>query len=71
MSDKGQAQQLCDDGLDKVKDVAFFTKLSIATLYKLMNNGDLPYVKIGRSRRIPHRAVVELAAKNLVGREGA
>jgi hypothetical protein len=30
--------------------------------------GDLPYVKLHSSRRIPRVAVVEFAAKNLVDR---
>ena len=61
-------QEVVAGGLDKVQEVARFLKLSVASVYKLMDKGDLPYVKIGRSRRIPHRAVVELAARNLVGR---
>jgi len=64
-------QEVVAGGLDKVQEVARFLKLSVASVYKLMDKGDLPYVKIGRSRRIPHRAVVELAARNLVGRGDA
>jgi len=68
MGNKDQAQKLVADGLDKVKEVAAFCKISVATLYKLMERGELPYTKIGRSRRIPHKAVVELAARNLINR---
>ena len=42
-------------------------RLSRATVYNMMNEGQLPYLKLGRSRRIPKRAVVELAASQLVG----
>jgi excisionase family DNA binding protein len=52
-----------------VADVARFLRLSQSTVYDLMARGLLPYVKIGKSRRIPHRAVVELAAQNLVTRD--
>jgi excisionase family DNA binding protein len=56
------------DGLDRVGEAARFLKLSVSTIYGLMDRGDLPYVKLGKSRRIPHRAVVELAAARLVCR---
>ena len=58
---------LVEDGLMKVAAAAAFLSLSRATLYTLMNRGELPFVKIGRSRRIPKRAVVELAARGLRG----
>jgi hypothetical protein len=32
-----------------------------------MDAGELPFVKIGRARRIPHNALIELAARNVVG----
>ena len=51
-----------------VRDAAGFLRLSVSTIYALMGKGLLPYVKIGKSRRIPHRAVVELAAGGLVTR---
>jgi excisionase family DNA binding protein len=57
---------LVRDGLDRVADVARFLKLSRSTVYHLMDTGVLPSVKIGRSRRIPHRAVLELANRHLV-----
>jgi excisionase family DNA binding protein len=62
--------ELVRDGLDRVPDVARFLKVCVAQVYRLMEAGDLPYVKLGKSRRVPHRAVVELAAKNLVQRHG-
>jgi excisionase family DNA binding protein len=36
-------------------------------MYALMENGQLAYVKIGRSRRVPKRALLELLAGNLRG----
>ncbi len=60
---------LVEDGLMKVAAAAAFLSLSRATLYTLMDRGELPFVKLGRSRRIPKRAVVELAARELRGGE--
>ncbi len=60
------AHAIVGDGLLTVRQAAQFLGLSIASLYAFMGRGDLPFVKFGRSRRIPKKAVVELAAKNLV-----
>ena len=61
------AAAVVEDGLLKVAEAAAFLSVSRATLYALMNCGQLPFVKIGRSRRVPRRAVVELAARGLQG----
>jgi excisionase family DNA binding protein len=61
--------ELVLDGLDRVGEVARFLKLSVSTVYGFMDRGELPYVKFGKARRIPHRAVVELAAASLVSRD--
>jgi excisionase family DNA binding protein len=55
------------EGLDRITEVSAFLKISRSQVYALMGKGDLPFVRIGRSRRVPHRAVVRLAARNLVG----
>jgi excisionase family DNA binding protein len=54
-------------GLASVKDAEQFLNLSRATIYGLMDKGDLRYVKIGKSRRIPWEALNELVQKNTVG----
>src|SRR4051812_32126686 len=59
-------EDLLSDGLDRVADVARYLKISTAQVYVLMGRGELPYTTIGRCRRVPHRAVVQLAARNLV-----
>jgi excisionase family DNA binding protein len=69
--DSEVARDLVADGLKTVREAASFLGISVAGTYQLMARGDLPFVKIGRSRRIPRRALVELAAKNLVGRGDA
>lgn len=58
---------LLSDGLVTVREAAAFLNLSRSTLYALMEQGRLPYTRIGRARRIPRRALIELAAANLVG----
>jgi excisionase family DNA binding protein len=57
------------DGLMTVPEAARFLSISRSKLYVMMDEGDLRFVKIGRSRRIPRRAVVDLAARGLRGGE--
>ena len=58
---------LVEDGLVTVSEAAAFLRLSRSNLYLLMERGELPFVKIGRSRRIPRRALVQLAARGIRG----
>lgn len=58
---------LVADGLVPLGDAMAFLSVSRSTLYELMDRGVLPYAKIGRSRRIPKRALVELARRTLRG----
>jgi excisionase family DNA binding protein len=64
MEDK---EKLVDLGLMKVKDAAGFLGLSRSSIYAKMDTGELSFVKIGRARRVPRRAVVEFAARRLTG----
>lgn len=57
--------EILDDGLERVADAARFLGISRSFIYKLLNAGVLPSVKIGNSRRIPIRAVRKLAAASL------
>ncbi len=59
--------ELVADGLLTVNECAKFLHLSRSTVYELMNAGELCFAKLGRSRRIPRRAVIELAARELKG----
>jgi excisionase family DNA binding protein len=54
-------------GLASVKEAEQYLSLSRATLYGLMDKGELRYVKIGKSRRIPWSAIEDLVQKNTVG----
>ncbi len=58
---------LVADGLMTVREAAEFLRLSRSAIYLLMDRGELAFVKLGRSRRIPRRAVVALAARGLKG----
>jgi excisionase family DNA binding protein len=62
--------ELLGHGLMTVAEAAEFLSLGRTTLYGLMDAGRLPYVKIGRARRIPRAALVRLAAENLKGHLG-
>ena len=62
---------LVSDGLLSVNQASTFLSISRSTLYAIMDRGELPFVKLGRSRRIPRRALVELAAGNLQGGHAA
>ncbi len=58
---------LVADGLVTVQEAAQFLSISRSKLYELMDNGELTFVKLGRSRRIPRRTLVDLAASGLQG----
>ncbi len=60
-------EELVADGLFTVAEAASFLRVGRSSLYVLMDRGELPFVKIGRSRRIPRRAVIALAASGLRG----
>lgn len=54
-------------GLTKVIDAAKFLGISRSKCYDMMADGTLPYAKLGKSRRIPVKALNEYAARSLVG----
>jgi excisionase family DNA binding protein len=41
--------------------------LSRSKIYQLMDRGELPYVKLGKSRRVPLEAVERLVSQHMVG----
>ncbi len=59
-------KELIGDGLERVSETAHFLGISKSFVYRLINLGILPSVQIGRSRRVPIKAVRELAANNVV-----
>ncbi len=58
---------LVADGLVSIDEAMSFLSVSRSTVYELMDQGLLPFAKIGRSRRVPKRALVEFAKANLRG----
>ena len=66
METKIDAEQIVEGGFDRVRDAAKFLGISVSQVYLLMDRGELRYAKFGRSRRIPHRALIEFAARSLV-----
>lgn len=45
--------------LHRPEEAARMLGLSRATLYRLLSDGRISSVRIGRSRRIPHRAICD------------
>jgi excisionase family DNA binding protein len=65
--DQSSPEMLVHDGLNRIDEAAEFLGLSRSQIYALMEAQELVYVKIGRSRRIPRRALIEFAARCLRG----
>jgi excisionase family DNA binding protein len=55
-----------DEGFVDVRFAARFLGVSRSKVYGMMDNGELMYAKFGRSRRVPRRALLEVAEKSLV-----
>lgn len=62
-----QEAALLSEGLVSVPEAAAFLGLSRSKVYVLMDTGHLIYVKLGKSRRVPKRALIELALTNMRG----
>ena len=59
-------KELMTDGLVTVEEGCRFLSLSRSKMYEMMDAGLLAYVKLGRSRRIPRKALIDAAAGSLV-----
>jgi excisionase family DNA binding protein len=66
----GRLEALLADGVETPRTAATFMRVSVAKVYQLMASGELAYTKIGRCRRIPRRALIDLLAYGLVDRGG-
>ena len=55
------------DGLMSPHEAARFLSVSRGTVYNMLAANELPSLALGRSRRIPRRAVIDLAARLLRG----
>ena len=54
---------LLDEGLVSIKEAAAFLGIGRSLVYDLMGSQDLPYVKMGKARRIPRVALKLFAEK--------
>jgi excisionase family DNA binding protein len=61
--------EMVEDGLLKVPDACKFLSVSRSRLYLWIEQGELPSVRLGRSRRIPKRALMEFTARHLERRQ--
>jgi excisionase family DNA binding protein len=59
-----------DDGLMTVPEAADFLRVSRSSIYQMMERGELSYVKLGKSRRLPRAALKRLIEESLVLRKG-
>jgi excisionase family DNA binding protein len=57
---------LLDEGLVSVADAAAFLSVSTRTVCRLMESGELVYAQIRGRRRIPKKALIEMAAKSMM-----
>lgn len=55
------------EGLLTVAETGRLLHLARTTVYRLMNAGQLQYVRIGKARRIPKAAVYDFVRRNLRG----
>jgi excisionase family DNA binding protein len=66
-----QQETLVADGFVTVPEALAYLRIGRSKLYDLMSDEKMvvPYTKIGRCRRIPRRALMELAAAGFNGKE--
>jgi excisionase family DNA binding protein len=53
--------------LATVKEAAAYLNVSVAKLYEMMKTGQLCFVKLGKSRRVPWAALAELVRRCTLG----
>ena len=51
-------------GYATVKEASAYLRLSVAKLYQLMGQGQLPFVKVGKARRLAWRALDQMMEQN-------
>ena len=57
---------MVQEGLITIEAAMDFLDISRASLYRLIKDGALPTVKLIGARRIPRRALIDLAASRLM-----
>jgi excisionase family DNA binding protein len=58
------------NGLARIPEAMAYLQISRTALYGLMDNGQLSYVKIGKSRRIPWAELIRLVERHTVPAHG-
>ena len=53
-----------NNALVNVMEAATFLRVSRSKVYLLMASGELPFVKLGRCRRVPRSELVNLIERN-------
>ena len=58
------------DNMLDVREVATLLSVSKMTIYRLINQGEMPAIRVGRSLRIPERAVREYMQQAIIEPNG-
>src|ERR1051326_2167537 len=69
-SAKMQQESAKNSGLATVRQAAEFLNISVAKVYVMMVERELPYIKLGKSRRIAWGALEQLVARCTINAEG-
>ncbi len=59
------AENTVAEGLMRIKEVVEFLGIGRSTVYELIADGKLASVQVGRSKRVPRKAVIQFAASRL------
>jgi excisionase family DNA binding protein len=62
-----RASEILADGVITVEEAGNMLAVSRSTVYAMFDRGELHYVQLGRARRVPRRAVMQLLERNLKG----
>jgi excisionase family DNA binding protein len=58
-------RELVEDGLERVEDAAAFLQISRASMREIIRRREIKIVRIGRSVRVPRRALIAFAASRV------
>jgi excisionase family DNA binding protein len=63
-----ESGDVLDAGFMSVPECADFLRVSRSKIYLMMGQGKLPFAKFGKSRRVPRRALMQLAQECMTAR---
>ncbi len=61
-----QIDEVLSEGLMKISEAAKLMSLGRTKISEMCNDGELPFVRIGKGRRIPRRSVMNYLKANLI-----